>query len=137
MILKADTESQEHLTEQVFDFGRCRKNGYSACNCWQVCGMVSIFRMPSHPTTETDQLIAGHIRPFIPNDATVQLGIGGMSNAPSEMMAQSDLKDLGMHIEFCCGAYYALYQAGKLTNAKKQQSGQRFFWTCTWLAGVV
>ena len=81
--------------------------------------MVPIFRMPSPSATETDQPVTGHIHPFISDDATVQLGIGGMSNAPDEMVAESDLKDFGMHTEFCCGASYSFYQSGKLTNAKR------------------
>lgn len=82
-------------------------------------GNRPLFQMTSPPATETDRRIAEHILPFIPDGATVQLGIGGMPNALGEMMAQSDLKDLGMHTELCCDAYYSLYRAGKLTNAKK------------------
>ena len=33
-----------------------------------------------------------------------------------EMIADSDLKDLGMHTELCSDAYYKIYEAGKLTN---------------------
>ena len=36
-----------------------------------------------------------------------------------ELIAQSDLKDLGMHTELCTDAYLELYRSGKLTNKKK------------------
>ena len=36
-----------------------------------------------------------------------------------KMLAQSDLKDLGMHTELCTDAYVDLHNAGKLTNRRK------------------
>lgn len=49
----------------------------------------------------------------------MQLGIGGMPNALGELIADSDLKDLGMHTELCSDGYLAMFKSGKLTNAKK------------------
>lgn len=57
---------------------------------------------------------------LVPSGATIQLGIGGMPNVVGSLLAQSDLKDLGMHTELCGDAYVELFKAGKLTNAKKQ-----------------
>ena len=57
--------------------------------------------------------------PHIVDGATLQLGIGGMPNVVGARLAQSDVKDLGMHTELCGDAYYELYKAGKLTNRKK------------------
>ncbi|NCC68830.1 MAG: butyryl-CoA:acetate CoA-transferase, partial [Clostridia bacterium] len=51
--------------------------------------------------------------------STIQLGIGGVPDAVGQMLAHSDLKDLGMHTELCSDAYLALFNAGKLTNTKK------------------
>ena len=82
-------------------------------------GNRKLWEMSSPKPTETDIRIANHIFPYIPNGATIQLGIGGMPNALGEIIAQSDLKDLGMHTELCSDGYYALFKAGKLTNAKK------------------
>jgi acyl-CoA hydrolase len=42
-----------------------------------------------------------------------------MPNVVGARLAQSDLKDLGMHTELCGDAYYELYKAGKLTNRRK------------------
>ena len=82
-------------------------------------GFRPLMSFPTVPPTETDIKIAEHIFPYIPNGATIQLGIGGMPNALGVMLAESDLGDFGMHTELCCEAYYSLHKAGKLTNAKK------------------
>ena len=50
---------------------------------------------------------------------TIQLGIGGVPDALGMMIAESDLKDLGMHTEFCTDAFYKLHASGKLTNRCK------------------
>ena len=72
----------------------------------------------AEPTPE-DVQIADHIIPYIVDGATIQLGIGGMPDVVGARLAQSDLKDLGMHTELCSDAYYELFKAGKLTNAQK------------------
>jgi acyl-CoA hydrolase len=76
--------------------------------------------VPVNKPSETDRMIAEHILPHIQDGATLQLGIGGMPNVIGTMLAESDLKDLGMHTELCSDAYLELYKAGKLTNAKKK-----------------
>ena len=70
--------------------------------------------------TETDIKIAEHILPYIVDGATLQLGIGSIPNAVGEIIARSDLKDLGMHTELCSDAFLSLYMSGKLTNKKKK-----------------
>ncbi len=74
---------------------------------------------PAEPPTEVDQKIAGLILPYIPSGATLQLGIGGMPAAIGQLLARSDLRDLGMHTELCSDAYVDLYESGRLTNRKK------------------
>ena len=75
--------------------------------------------VPDKPT-DLERSIAGHLFPYIPDGANLQLGIGGMPGVVGEMLAQSDLKDLGMHTELCTDAYVTLHEAGKLTNRHKQ-----------------
>ena len=70
------------------------------------------------PTPE-DEAIARLIVPQIPDGATLQLGIGSMPNVVGSLLADSDLKDLGMHTELCGDAYLNLFRAGKLTNRRK------------------
>ena len=50
-----------------------------------------------YTSTEIDRQIAKHLIPHIVDGATLQLGIGSMPNALGEIIAKSDLKDLGMH----------------------------------------
>ena len=76
-------------------------------------------QFPIAKPTEEDVKIADLIVPHIVDGATLQLGIGGMPNVVGARLAQSDVRDLGMHTELCGDAYYELYKAGKLTNNKK------------------
>ena len=79
--------------------------------------------LPEFPVEEASPeeiMIAQHIIPHIPSGAALQLGIGGMPGAIGKMIAQSDLKDLGMHTELCSDAYVDIHNAGKLTNKSKQ-----------------
>lgn len=75
-------------------------------------------QFPVAQPTEADQRIAELIVPHVRDGATLQLGIGAMPNVVGSLLAQSDLKDLAMHTELCGDAYYELYKAGKLTNAR-------------------
>lgn len=70
--------------------------------------------------SETDKKIAEQILPYIQDGATLQLGIGDMPTILGQMLAQTDLKDLGMHTELCTDAYVDLHEAGKLTNRRKK-----------------
>jgi len=70
-------------------------------------------------TTDNDRRIAEHVIPYIIDGATLQLGIGSIPNAVGEIIAESDIKDLGMHTELCTDAFLTLFKAGKLTNKCK------------------
>lgn len=76
-------------------------------------------KAPRYEPTDIDRQIAANLLPYICDGATLQLGVGSMPNAVGEILAESDLKDLGMHTELCSDAYLHLYNAGKLTNKKK------------------
>lgn len=76
--------------------------------------------LPVAAATKADVKIAEHILAYIPSGATIQLGIGSMPDVIGRMLADSDLKNLGMHTELCSDAYVDLYEAGKLTNSKKK-----------------
>ena len=75
---------------------------------------------PVAAATAEDRAIAAHLIPHIRDGATLQLGIGAMPNVVGAMLAESDVKDLGMHTELCGDAYLRLYEAGKLTNRRKK-----------------
>lgn len=71
------------------------------------------------PATEVDQKVTQLIVDQIPNGACLQLGIGGMPNAVGSLIAQSDLKDLGVHTEMYVDAFVDIAKAGKITGACK------------------
>ena len=75
--------------------------------------------IPDVPPNETEQKIAQHIIERLYNGCCIQLGIGGIPNAMGAMIAQSDLKDLGVHTEMYVDAYVKMTKAGKITGACK------------------
>ncbi len=71
------------------------------------------------PATEVDRKVAELIVEQIPNGACLQLGIGGMPNTVGALIAESDLKDLGVHTEMYVDAFVDIAKAGKITGAHK------------------
>ena len=83
------------------------------------------------PAGELDRKIAEYIMPFLKSGDTLQLGMGGIPNAMGTLIAESDVKDLGMHTEHMSDGYLSLYQAGKITNRfKKLNRGKGVFSIC-------
>ena len=71
------------------------------------------------PATDVDKAVAKLIVDQIPNGACLQLGIGGMPNAVGSLIAESDLKDLGVHTEMYVDAFVDIARAGKINGSKK------------------
>lgn len=71
------------------------------------------------PATEVDKAVAKLIVDEIPDGACLQLGIGGMPNAVGSLIAESDLKDLGVHTEMYVDAFVDIAKAGKINGSKK------------------
>ncbi len=69
--------------------------------------------------TDVDIAVAKLIVEEIPDGACLQLGIGGMPNTVGKMIAESDLKDLGVNTEMYVDAFVDLSMAGKITGARK------------------
>ena len=55
----------------------------------------------------------------IPDGAVLQLGIGGMPNAVGTMIAESDLKDLGVHTELYVDSFVEMAVKGRITGNRK------------------
>jgi acyl-CoA hydrolase len=70
--------------------------------------------------TETEKKIAENILKIMPKNACLQFGIGGLPNLIGKLLCDSDAKDLGCHTEMFTECYVDLFEAGKLTNFKKQ-----------------
>ena len=73
----------------------------------------------SAPATAVDEAVAKYIVNEIPDGACLQLGIGGMPNAVGSLIAQSDLKDLGVHTEMYVDGFVDIAKAGKINGLKK------------------
>ena len=71
------------------------------------------------PGTDVDKAVAEYVVKEIPDGACLQLGIGGMPNTIGMMIAESDLKDLGIHTEMYVDAFVDIAEAGKITGAHK------------------
>ena len=90
-----------------------------------------ISTVQSPAANDIDRQIAQNIFPYLRDGITLQLGIGGMPNSLGTLIADSDLKDLGMHTELMSDGYLKLYEAGKITNSRKEiNRGKGVFSIC-------
>ena len=80
------------------------------------CGMPLL---PSAPPSDIDKKIAEYVITEIEDGACIQLGIGGMPNALGKMIAESDLRDLGVHTEMLVDGFVEMSEAGIVTGKCK------------------
>ncbi|CFX81376.1 Acetyl-CoA hydrolase/transferase [Syntrophomonas zehnderi OL-4] len=78
-----------------------------------------IMVLESSEPNEVEVKIAAHILNRMYDGNCVQLGIGGTPNAVGSMVAESDLKDLGVHTEMYVDAYVKMAKAGKINGSRK------------------
>ncbi|MGE5372285.1 MAG: acetyl-CoA hydrolase/transferase family protein [Solirubrobacterales bacterium] len=79
-----------------------------------------IFTIPPSPEPSPEEKkIANLIMEEIVDGACLQLGIGALPNLIGNMIADSDLKDMGIQSEMFCDAMVRMYETGKITNARK------------------
>jgi acyl-CoA hydrolase len=76
--------------------------------------------LPNPPPTDVDRAVARRIAGEIEDGACLQIGIGGMPNAVCKVLAESGVRDLGLHSEMITDGIVDLYRAGRITNARKQ-----------------
>lgn len=88
-----------------------------------------LIELPAAAPNEVDKTIAKMIVETIQDGSTIQLGIGGLPNTVGELIAQTDLKDLGIHTEMLVDAYLSMYKAGKITNRRKNIDQGKGVWT--------
>jgi butyryl-CoA:acetate CoA-transferase len=82
-------------------------------------GNEPIPELPGAPISDVDKKVAEQIVAEIPNGACVQIGVGGMSSAVAILMAESDLKDLGVHTELYVDGFVEMAKNGKINGSKK------------------
>ena len=87
---------------------------------WIVESDRPMLQLPSTTPSEVDEKIASFILPEMVDGSCIQLGIGGMPNAMGKMLAQSELKDLGIHTEMFTDSMVDMVESGRVTGAKKK-----------------
>jgi acyl-CoA hydrolase len=74
--------------------------------------------LPVSGVSDLEMTIGRYIADLVPDEATIQLGIGGIPNAAA--IALSDKKDLGIHTEMFTESMIDLIEQGIVTNRKKK-----------------
>lgn len=78
-----------------------------------------LIELPAVKASEADTGIARHVMNLIEDGSTLQLGIGGLPNVVGGMIAESDLRDIGVHTEMLADSYVDMYESGRITGRKK------------------
>ncbi|HAC35325.1 MAG TPA: 4-hydroxybutyrate CoA-transferase [Gammaproteobacteria bacterium] len=76
--------------------------------------------LPSAPVSDIDRQVADYILREVDDGACLQIGIGGMPNAVCSALADSSIRDLGVHTEMFVDGMVDLAERGKLTGARKR-----------------
>jgi acyl-CoA hydrolase len=76
-----------------------------------------IIDLPPEVPSEADRQIAEQIASYVDDGSTIQLGIGALPNAIGECLM--DKNDLGCYTEMVPDAVMKLFEAGVITNEKK------------------
>ena len=79
------------------------------------------FLLPDALPTDADRAIAEHVRPLVPDGATLQTGIGGIPSTVVGLLASGAGGDYGIHSEMFTTGLMQLHLAGKVTNRNKGQ----------------
>jgi butyryl-CoA:acetate CoA-transferase len=78
-----------------------------------------MIQLPDIPVSDVDRKIAEIVMNEIPDRACLQLGIGAMPNIVGNLIAKSDLKDLGIHTEMLVDSFVDMYDNGKISGKYK------------------
>lgn len=73
--------------------------------------------LPQRPISELDQVIATHVAALVPEQACLQIGVGGLPQAVCEQLR--DRNDLGIHSEVFTPALADLVRRGVVTGRHK------------------
>ena len=130
----AISRSEKVYVEVNTNMPRCLGGFDERIHVSQVTGIIEgdnppIGELPAGgPATDIDKAVAKLIVERIPNGACLQLGIGGMPNAVGALIAESDLKDLGVHTEMYVDGFVDMAMAGKITgNCKNINKGRQTY----------
>lgn len=76
-----------------------------------------LFELPQPEVSDVDKTIASHILPYIEDGSTIQIGIGGLSNAIGYSLEHH--KNLGVHTEMFTDSMVSLMEKGVINGSAK------------------
>ncbi len=88
--------------------------------------------LPDAEPGDVERAIADYARPFVPDGATLQTGIGAIPSQVVQLLAEGPGGDYGIHSEMFTSGLMALHHAGKVTNRKGHLDGVS---VCTFALG--
>ena len=91
---------------------------------------VPLVELKDRPLSPEDEIIGSKISEMVPDGACLQFGIGGIPNAVAKYLANH--KDLGVHTEMLTNCIVDLYEAGAITNNKKNIHPYKTVFTLCW-----
>ena len=119
------------------NFPRCAGGSEEAIHISKVDYIVEadwpLVELPTIIPSDTDRQIAELIMGYLEDGSCLQLGIGGMPNAVGTMIAESDLKDLGIHTEMFVDSFVQMVESGRITGARKKIDKYKI--VCTFALG--
>ncbi len=128
-------EMAQHIIVEVNEKAPLALGGEQNCiHISRIDGIVEntepIFTLPAEfEASEEEKRIAEHIISKIEDGACLQFGIGGLPSVIGKLIAESDLKDLGIHSEMMADCFVDLYEQGKITGNKKNVDKGRMTYT--------
>ena len=75
--------------------------------------------LPNAPLTDVDRSVGRLIAGEIDDGSCLQIGIGGMPNAVCALLAESGVRNLGVHSEMLTDGIIDLYKSGQITGTEK------------------
>lgn len=88
-----------------------------------------LFQIKAGQASPEERRIGELVMEEIPNGACLQIGIGGTADVIADMIAQSELKDLGVHTEFLAEPMMNIAEAGKLSGRFKNLDRGKIVYT--------
>ena len=87
--------------------------------------------LPNVPMNDVDRAVARLIAAEVEDGSCLQIGIGAMPNAVCRLLLESGVRGLGVHTEMLVDGIAELYQAGRITGARKALDRGKIVYTFT------
>ncbi len=88
-----------------------------------------LIQLPAAKPDANDYKIAEYVMQEIEDGCCLQLGIGGLPNVVGANIANSDIKDLGIHTEMMVDSVVDIYNAGRISGSRKNIDRNKMVYT--------